>query len=265
MGEKSKRGLEMTAADESPKARLHIACDLAAGAVVSPAPEQVQYLGAVLRLKAGDRIALFNGRDGEWGAQIRELRKARAVLEVTDLRRPQGTETGPWVAFAPIKKSRLDFLIEKCVELGAERLLPVITERTVVARVNAERLRAQAVEAAEQSERLTVPEVADPVDLGEFLSQFPADRTLIAGDERGDGTPLPQAIANLPPGRPACLLTGPEGGFTPREFDMLSGRPFVCRVGLGPRILRAETAAVVALSCWQMLAGDGNTRPRAGA
>ncbi len=243
--------------DDAPRARLHLTADLAAGAVVATTPEQAQYLGAVLRLKPGATLALFNGRDGEWLATVRELKKGRALVEVGPRRREQTAERGPWVAFAPIKKDRLDFLVEKCTELGASRLVPVLTERTVIGRVNVARLRAQAVEAAEQSERLTVPEVAEPVALPQFVAGFPADWMLLVGDESGGGRPLAEVARR----GDACLLVGPEGGFTGRELQILASHPFVCRVGLGPRILRAETAAVAALACWQMLVGDGVDAP----
>ncbi len=252
----------MDADTENPKARLFVDDDLSPGKILSLAPEQARYLGAVLRMSAGDTVALFNGRDGEWAAEIGELRKDRARIEIGTLRRPPIDESGPVIAFAPVKKSRLDFIVEKCTELGATKLIPVITDRTVVGRVNIERIRAQTVEAAEQCERLSVPEVEESRPLDGLLNAWDPEAPLIMADESGGGLPIADVVWTLDPAIVPGILIGPEGGFSPRELDVLEKHAFVLRVGLGPRILRAETAAVAALSFWQLFAGDGRRLPR---
>ena len=159
-----------------------------------------------------------------------------------------------WLAFAPIKKTPADYLVQKATELGVSVLLPVFTRRTIVSRVNLERMAANAAEAAEQSERLTVPEVREAVDLDKLLAVWPKARRLYFCDEGGDARPLAEAARGA--GGPAAILTGPEGGFDPAEREMLRASPFVVPVTLGPRILRADTAALAALSVWQSVAGD---------
>lgn len=237
------------------KTRLFVDFDLATGTVVALDGDRAHFLRNVLRLKPGDRIALFNGRDGEWSAGIADLGKRAAALEVGDLIRGQPTEADIWLAFAPIKRARIDFVAEKATELGASVLWPVFTRYTSMDRVNVERLRANAIEAAEQCWRLTVPEVREPVRFEEMLEQWPTERRLICCDETGAGAPIVDAVKDLPRG-PAGLLIGPEGGLAKEELDRLDKTPNVCRVGLGPRILRAETAALAALACWQAAVGD---------
>jgi len=237
------------------KTRLFVDFDLATGIVVALDGDRAHFLRNVLRLKPGDRIALFNGRDGEWSSEIAELGKRAAALEVGDLVRGKATEADIWLAFAPIKRARIDFVAEKATELGASVLWPVFTRYTSMDRVNVERLRANAIEAAEQCGRLTVPEVREPVRFEEMLDRWPAERRLICCDETGAGAPIIDAVGDLPRG-PAGLLIGPEGGLAKEELDRLDKTPNVCRVGLGPRILRAETAALAALACWQAAVGD---------
>ena len=252
----------MDADKEFPKARLFLDDDLSMGKVLPLPPEQARYLGAVLRMSSGDSVALFNGRDGEWTAVIEEVRKDRARVAVETLRRPPVDEPGPTIAFAPVKKSRLDYIVEKCTELGAAKLIPVITDRTVVGRVNVGRIRAQAIEAAEQCERLSVPSVEEAQPLEGWLKAWNPVTPLIMADESGAGRPIADAVRPLDPTIAPGILIGPEGGFSLRELDVLENHAFVLRVGLGPRILRAETAAVVALSFWQLFAGDGRRLPR---
>ena len=242
--------------------RLFVPDALAAGAVVGLDHGQAHHLRSVLRLAPGARLALFNGRDGAWSARLEGLGKGWASLVVEALLQPQRPEPDLWLCFAPIKRARLDFLVEKASELGVARIVPVITQHTIVSRVNAERLRANAREAAEQCERLSVPEVAEPVTLAALLESWPAPRRLFLCAEAGPARPLAEAVTAAPPG-PAAFMTGPEGGFSPRELDALAKRPFVSPVGLGPRILRADTAALAALAAWQALAGDGKERPPA--
>ncbi len=241
--------------------RLFVECDLSAGQVVGLDSPRAHYLRSVLRLRSGALVALFNGRDGAWLARIEGLGKGWASLNVEHLMTEQRDEPDIWLCFSPIKRARLDFLVEKAAELGVSRLQPVMTERTVVERVNLIRLRANVREAAEQSERLTLPQVMDPVTLPALLDSWPRERDLLLCAEAGKARPLAEQLSD-PANRPLqALLTGPEGGFAQRELDLLVALDFVRPVGLGPRILRADTAALAALSCWQAWRGDGKERP----
>ena len=239
--------------------RLHVADDLGQGAVAALGEGQAHYLRAVMRRGVGESARVFNGRDGEWSARITALSKSDGTLAVQHRLRPQSGSPDLWLLFAPLKRAPIDDLARKATELGVSALRPVFTHRTVVTRVNTTRLLANAVEAAEQCERLDVPEVAEPSALDAVLAAWPAGRRLLLCDEAGGGPPIARVLAHLEPaaGRaPWAVLTGPEGGFTPSELDGLRILPFVTPVGLGPRILRAETAALAALACWQSLVGD---------
>jgi 16S rRNA (uracil1498-N3)-methyltransferase len=244
------------------KARLYVDAPLAAAGVVGTSPGQAHYLRTVLRLGPGDPVALFNGRDGEWLARIDGFGKGWASLTVAARRRPQAREPDLWLVFAPIKRARIDFLAQKATELGVSALWPVFTEHTEVGRVNEERLLANAVEAAEQSERLTVPVVFPAISLGQVLARWPPERRLLVCAEAGPATPIAEALpAGAAPETPWAVLTGPEGGLTASELDALGKLPSVRLVGLGPRVLRADTAALAALACWQALIGDWRSRP----
>ncbi len=240
-----------------PKARLFVEEALAANASLVLDGGQASYLVNVMRLRPGDALLLFNGRDGEWQGRVERAARQSCRVDIALQVRRQRAEPGPWLAFAPIKKTGVDFIAEKATELGASRLWPVFTRNTAAARVNLERLRAHAVEAAEQCERLTVPDVESPLQLEALADFWPPERPLLVLDARGDGAPLAKALVEIgrsspPPG----ILVGPEGGLTASEMQALDRLPFVARVTLGPRILRAETAALAALACWQGLAGD---------
>jgi 16S rRNA (uracil1498-N3)-methyltransferase len=237
--------------------RLYVAAGLAPGIEVALEPGQTHYLRSVLRFGAGAVVAVFNTTHGEWLCRIAEIGKGATRLTVErQLRQPEPEcEPDLWLLFAPIKRTPLDWLIEKATELGVAGLLPVWTARTQVERINVERLRAHAVEAAEQSERLSVPELRAPQRLDRLLAAWPSARRLIVCDETGAGEPISDAAARLPPG-PVALLVGPEGGFDETELDALGKLSFVTRVGLGPRVLRAETAALAAVAVLQAIAGD---------
>lgn len=238
--------------------RLYVTADLAAGGSVGLEAGQSHYIRHVLRLQPGAHVALFNGRDGEWEARIDGIGKGWTSLSLVGLRRAQRVEPDIWLVFAPIKRARIDFTAQKATELGASVLWPVYTRFTQVERVNVERLRANAVEAAEQTARLTIPEVREPLSLDALLDAWPADRPMIVCDETGAGVPIIDALARPPfaGGTPSGLLIGPEGGFAEAELDRLRQLAFVTAVSLGPRLLRADTAALAALACWQAVAGD---------
>jgi len=238
--------------------RLYVEAPLDAGVSVEASEAQAHYLLHVMRLAAGGSVALFNGRDGEWRATVTVPAKRRVQFQVTQQSRPQVDTPDLWLAFAPVK--RLDFLAEKASELGVSALLPVFTRHTDVARVNVERLRANATEAAEQCERLTVPVVHEPVSFDAFIAAWPQDRKLFFLDETGEGTPLAAELMAQKKPTLAGFLTGPEGGFAQSELDALRQLPFATPVGVGPRILRAETAALAAVACWQALLGDWASR-----
>ena len=229
--------------------RLFVTTALGDGARVELDAGQANYLGNVLRMKAGAELLLFDGASGEWLARIAEVGKKRMTLTVE--RRTREPETIPdvWLAFAPVKRARIDWLVEKATELGAARLIPVTTHRTVVERMNLERLRAHIVEATEQCGRTVRPELAEPITLTRFLQD--STRVLYFADESG-GEPAGQAFK---PGA-SMILTGPEGGFTDDERAAIRAAPNAIAISLGPRILRAETAALAALAAYMAVAGD---------
>jgi 16S rRNA (uracil1498-N3)-methyltransferase len=207
------------------------------------------YLAAVLRLGPGDQVKLFDDRSGEWLAEIAETGRKRVTLVVGEQLRAREHVPDLWLLFAPIKRGRIDWLVEKATELGVARLVPVLTRRTIVERVNLDRLRAHAVEAAEQCERTALPELAEPRKLDALLREWADERLLYFADE-GGGEPFRPA-----PG-PAAVLIGPEGGFTEEERAGIRALPQARPVSLGPRILRADTAALAAISLWMAAAGD---------
>lgn len=240
-------------------ARLFVEADLVAGGEAPLDDAQVHYLRNVMRRPDGAPLLLFNGRDGEWNATLSARGKKSAVAELGERTREQAPEPDVWLCFAPVKRARIDYIAEKATELGVSVLQPVLTRHTAVERVNVDRLRANAVEAAEQTERLTVPEVREPIDLGKLLDGWPAERRLLMCDETGGGPPIAEALSQLDETArtaPWAIVIGPEGGFADVELQALRRIKDVTSVGLGPRILRADTAALAALACWQALLGD---------
>ena len=240
-------------------ARLFVEADLAAGGEAPLDEAQVHYLRNVMRRPDGAPLLLFNGRDGEWRGTLSARGKKAAVAEVGERMREQQPEPDLWLCFAPVKRARIDYIAEKATELGVSVLQPVVTRHTTVERVNVDRLRANAIEAAEQTERLTVPEVRAPIDLGKLLDGWPAGRRLMMCDETGGGPPIAEALSRLNEAAraaPWAIVIGPEGGFAEIELQALRRIKDVMSVGLGPRILRADTAALAALACWQALIGD---------
>jgi len=243
-------------------ARIYVADALGEGAEIRLDEREAHHLRDVRRLQKGDGAAVFNGRDGEWSATIVDLGKRGARLSVGERRRDPAAEPDLWLIFAPIKRARIDSLVEKATELGVAVLQPVETQHTAVDRVNLDRLRLIATEAAEQCERLTVPEVRPPLAFDRLLAGWPAPRHLVLCAEAGPATPIAEALlAHRGDAGPWAAMTGPEGGFARSELDALGKLPFVIPVGLGPRILRADTAVLAALACWQAVLGDGRRRP----
>ncbi len=247
----------MTLSSASTRPRLFVDAPLLKGANVDLTANQAHYLRGVLRMAEGDGVRVFNGKDGNWLADISDLGKKKGIVTITEQTHVQRDEPDIWLAFAPIKNARLDVLVEKATELGVGTLIPVLTDRTQSRRVNTDRIRAQVIEAAEQCERMTVPEVRDPMTFGQLLDTWPADRTLWFGDETGGGDPALSAFTTATPTQRHGIFIGPEGGFSPAEVDGLQSSSFSKGVGLGPRVLRAETAVVVALTLLQATIGDG--------
>jgi 16S rRNA (uracil1498-N3)-methyltransferase len=235
--------------------RLFVPAPLASGAAVDLGQEQAHYLKNVMRLSEGDAVALFNGSDGEFRARIDSFGKRAASLIVEEQTRAQTPEPDLWLVFAPIKRARIDYLVEKATELGASALVPVITRHTHVERLNLDRLRAHAIEAAEQSERLTVPRIEEPRALDDVIAGWDAARRIMLCDESGTASPAAAVLAGQSAASWAVLI-GPEGGFAETELDALRKLPFVSAVSLGPRILRADTAALAGLAVLQALRGE---------
>ena len=231
--------------------RLFVETPLSPGARVELDAAQANYLGNVMRLKQGDQLLLFDGASGEWLAEVAEAGKKRMTLAVVEPTRAQEAVPDLWLAFAPVKKGRVDWLVEKAVELGVARLLPVVTQRTIVDKLNLERMRAHIIEAAEQCGRTALAEIDEPMKLDSFLKARDPARTLYFADETG-GEP---AATVFKPGA-ALILTGPEGGLTPDEAAAIRASPNAIALSLGPRILRAETAALAALAAFMTVAGD---------
>jgi len=231
--------------------RLFVDQPLADGLTLTLDGAQANYLGNVMRLKAGDPVRLFDNRAGEWVAEIAEAGKRSVTLHLTAKLRAREDVPDLWLLFAPVKKGPIDWLVEKATELGAARLQPVITQRTIVDRLNLDRLRANTIEAAEQCDRTALPELREPVKLPSLLKSWEEGRALLFADETG-GLP----IAEIARPGPTAILIGPEGGFTPEERAMIRATPGATGISLGPRILRAETAAAAAISAWMSVVGD---------
>ncbi|PCI51544.1 MAG: 16S rRNA (uracil(1498)-N(3))-methyltransferase [Alphaproteobacteria bacterium] len=246
------------------KARLYVENDLGPGKEILLDGNQGHYLVNVMRLKGGAFILLFNGRDGEWLAEIVKISKGRATVMTQENIMAQKPEPDLWYLFAPVKKARLDYMVQKATELGVSLIRPVLTERTNLDRLKEDKIRLNAIEAAEQCERFSVPKVEPMIKLERLLAEWPEDRLIMFCDEEGTSDqntyPVGRAIdeVNAWQGRPKkwAILIGPEGGFSPDERALIRRQSYVVPVTLGPRILRADTAAVAAIVLWQSFAGD---------
>ncbi|HTT99825.1 MAG TPA: 16S rRNA (uracil(1498)-N(3))-methyltransferase [Rhizomicrobium sp.] len=235
--------------------RLYVEAPLGHHVRVTPDEGQAHYLLHVMRAKVGDLLTLFNGRDGEWSARIAEVSKRTCVLECKTQIGAQREVPDLWLVFAPVKKTPADYLTQKATELGVRVLQPVFTRRTIVTRVNTDRMRANAIEAAEQSGRVSVPETREAVGFEKLLAHWPAERRIFFCDEAGDAKPIADVLRDAPDER-CAIFTGPEGGFESREREALRALANVTPVSLGTRILRADTAALAALAVWQAIKGD---------
>ncbi len=243
------------------RVRLYVDHPLGRGQSVPLSRDQAHYLFTVMRLGPGDGVLLFNGRDGEWRAEVAQAGKRGGTLVAREMTAPLRRPPDLWLLFAPIRKARTDFIVEKAAELGAARILPVQTDFTNSERIRRDRLQAHAVEAAEQCGGTYVPEVVDLQRLDRVLERWPEDRRLMFCDEEmaGPSTALSELAAlrgDDGAAGPWAILIGPEGGFSERERSRLRGLPLAHAVSLGPRILRADTAAVAALTLWQLALGD---------
>ena len=236
--------------------RLFVEDRLEAGGFVTPNRGQAHYLLHVLRLGSGAEIRLFNGRDGEWRATLMTSGRKSCRLQLTAQTRPQPAPSDLWYLFAPLKQARLDYMVQKATEMGAGRLVPVLTHHGQVRRINSERMRANVIEAAEQCGVLSVPEIAPLRRLDHVLGDWPADRQLVFCDEATATANPIAALSACPAGSQLAVLVGPEGGFSDTERTLITALPDVVRLALGPQILRADTAAVAALALVQSVLGN---------
>jgi 16S rRNA (uracil1498-N3)-methyltransferase len=242
--------------------RIFTSEKLTQGGVLSATPDQAHYLLHVLRLNNGDVVRLFNGRDGEYRAALTGAGKKNVELSVCERIRPQQAEPDLWLCCAPIKKAHFDYMLEKATELGVAEIQPLLTERTQIREINGNRAYSICREAAEQSDRLSVPAVGNPVSLADLIDVFPKDRALIVCAEWGEATAIHDALRAdaMAKFSKAAVVTGPEGGFAANELELLHKASNAFFVRLGLRILRADTAAIAALTCWQAVQGDWKSK-----
>ena len=235
--------------------RLYVSADLAVGARLVCTSEQYNYLCNVLRLSDGASVLVFNGRNGEWQALLSGVNKRGARLDIQQQTRLQTSAPDIDYVFAPLKRSRLDYMVQKAAEMGVARLRPVLTQHTIAERVNLERMGANAIEAAEQCGILHVPTVQEPVKFERMIEAWPSERALIFCDEDAPVSNAIDALRYVPKG-PLAVIVGPEGGFSTKERQVLRGKSFAVPISLGPRILRADTAAIAALTLVNAVLGD---------
>ena len=258
--------MEKSAGKSGTSVRLFVEDELAADYAVSLSSAQAHYVTNVMRRGVGDILSLFNGRDGEWAGRITSAGRGRCEVTLRDLTGAQTRPTDLWLLFAPVKRAAIDLIAAKATELGVSAIRPVMPRHTAVTRVNLDRLRANVIEAAEQCRRRDVPRVMESAALAEVLAGWDPSRRILLCDETGNGRPMAEMLTELrnsdgsDPG-PWAVIIGPEGGFAETELDAFGKLPFVYAAAMGPRILRADTAALAALTCWQALMGDWTDRP----
>lgn len=242
----------MTSAETKTLPRLYVSREnISRGEICGLSEGQHHYLRNVMRLAPGDKVRAFNGRNGEWLAEVTEISKKNAIITFAEKIREQQAASDIWVLASPIKKEAFDFMVEKSAELGASQFIPILCEKSVVSRTNRDRMQLQAIEACEQCERLDLMEVAGLTDLESLFEIWFSGRKLIFCIERKDAPPLAEALKKIPRETPLAVLVGPEGGFSDKEIEFISKQKFTVPVSLGPRILRAETAAIAALATVQ--------------
>ena len=234
--------------------RMYFPVSLSENAQLCTDEKQSNYLANVLRMKIGDKINVFDGKTGEYESEIVEIAKKKCILSVVKKIKEIKLSSDVWLLFSPLKKDCTDMVIQKATELGVSKILPIITQRTNSEKVRIERFKAQSIEAAEQCRRTDIPEICKPQKLGDVLQNWPNDRTLFFLNENGSGKNILQKMQEF--SDKAAILIGPEGGFTEDEMKKVLENQKVCDIFLGDRILRAETAAIAALSCWQAINGD---------
>ncbi len=239
-----------------PSIRLYTEVELFSGASLVLGPQQSHYINNVMRQKAGHFIFLFNGLDGEWRGQIKEFGRGWCEIRVLECTRKMTASPDVWLLFAPVKKTRIDFIASKSTELGASAIQPVFTEFTRVGRVNIDRLKSNTIEAAEQCGALVIPEVRETKNLSQLIDLWPSERQLLVCDNTIERIPILNALNNFKDRGSWAILVGPEGGFSEYELDQIQQKANPVFVSLGPRILRADTAVVAALTCWQSVFGD---------
>lgn len=236
------------------RVRIYVNQPLQSGIIINCSPEQTHYLGNVLRLQLDDEVFVFNGQDGEFKTVITQISKKNCTLQIKELFLPFAAGPDVWLLFALLKKNNTDLVVEKAAELGVAKICPLITDFTNITNISTERLQILAQEAAEQCRRQDVPNVMPVTELNQLLQNWPKQRTLLYLNETGYGQPIAQALRNI--SSPVAFLIGPEGGFSQKELEILKNCPYTVSVTLGKRILRAETAALSALACWQAICGD---------
>lgn len=239
--------------NKKPRTRLYINCGFKKGDMHLIEGNQGHYLVNVLRVKEDETLTIFNGFDGEWDARVVKVGKGKTTIAIGQKIEGQTSEPDLWYMYAPVKKARVDYIIQKATELGVRKIIPVVTKRTNLDRVKHEKLVANAIEAAEQSGRMTVPLIEDLISSEDILREWPADRGLLFCDEKGEALQMKDINPDYDKW---AILIGPEGGFSPEERDMIKNHKNAYAVTLGPRILRADTAAVSALTLWQVYFGD---------
>ncbi|MEC8622125.1 MAG: 16S rRNA (uracil(1498)-N(3))-methyltransferase [Pseudomonadota bacterium] len=239
-----------------PSIRLYTEFELFSGASIALGSQQSHYINNVMRQKAGHFILLFNGVNGEWRGQIKDFGRGWCNILVSECTKRLTASADLWLLFAPVKKTRIDFIASKSTELGASVIQPVFTEFTRVGRVNIDRLKSNTIEAAEQCGALVIPEVREPENLMQLINIWPGERQLLVCDNRIGRPPILNALKNLKERGSWAILVGPEGGFSECELDQIQQKANPVFVSLGPRILRADTAVVAALTCWQSVLGD---------